>query len=432
MPKAVTINIRATDGFSHVIEPVKRKMRELVHQMEKFNTRQAAFASGMRNAGRASLEFANRMKWVSIGVLGAGFAALKAAGDYEELAIRYQILTGDMAKGKALLDSLKDFALDAGPFSSDEITDAGKSLLVYKVNAQRVLPVLKMLATNAAGADIPLASLIDSYGRMSRTGFGNARALMSLRKLGIQSMLAERLNMPVNEVSKNIKNIPFHVIEEVLFDIANSYGDILARMDATTIDMIGDTKTLAINATREIGQAMESNIPINATMKEFNAGFKAAIPKIKEFVKTNPDVVRFGLALAGMAIVLPVLAAAFAAIAYAVGLVASVATGWWALVAVAGIIHFYWKEIAGFFTGIANAAKTLGGAFGFGIPETPSSSLQSTQVQNLANEGYSKLGVSSGTLDITLGQGLVGRFQTGKQGELLNYRFNTGPNMRAR
>lgn len=429
MVRAVTINIRATDNFSHIVEPIRRKIQGLITNIERFNTKQAAFSAGAKQLARDSYEFANRMKWVSASVLGAGFAALKAAGDYEELAIRFEILTGSAKEGIKLLNDVRSFALDAGPFSQVEITDAAKALLNYKVAADQVIPSLQMLATNAAGADIPLASVVDAFGRMSRTGFGNARSLLGLRKLGLGAMLSERLGISQAEVQKNIKSIPFPVIQEVMIDKARTYGDLLKRIDGTTWDLIGDTKTLSIQGAAELGLVLDKYSGINDAVKSLNENLKAAIPQIKVFAAENPGVVKFALAVAGIAIVLPVLAVAFSAIAYAVGLVASVATGWWVLVAIAGLIYSKWEGVKTIWQYIVNGAKVLGGAFGIGGQNARNTAYQAQAQETVASkaaEGYSKLPIPNANLTIGLSPGLTGQLTGSKKGEWLNTKLNTG------
>ncbi len=435
MVKAVTINIRATDSFSHIVEPIRRKIQGLVTQLEKFNTKQAEFSSRAKQLGKDSYDFANRMKWVSAAVLGAGFAALKAAGDYEELSIRFEILTGNAKTAVKLLDDVRSFALDAGPFSEVEITDAAKALLNYKVAADQVIPSLQMLATNAAGADIPLSSVTDAFGRMSRSGFGNARSLMALRKLGLTAMLSERLGYDQATITKNIDKIPFPVIQEVMIDKARTYGDLLARIDKTTWDMLGDTKTLSVRAAEKLGIVIDKYSGINSAVSKLNENIEKTLPKIEKFAEQHPGVVKFGLAVAGIAIALPVLAVAFAGIAYTVGLVAGVATGWWILVAIAGLIYTKWESVKSIWEWFVSNAKTLGGIFGIGGQGDRNTAYQAEAQETVAKkaaEGYGKLPIPNASVTIGLAPGLTGQLTGSKKGEWLDTKLNTGVYMGAR
>lgn len=70
--------------------------------------------------------------------------ALKQAADFEQTQVSFEVLTGSVENGKALIQDLTSFAAKT-PFTFTGITDAAKQLMAYGVAQKDIIPTASML-----------------------------------------------------------------------------------------------------------------------------------------------------------------------------------------------------------------------------------------------------------------------------------------------
>jgi hypothetical protein len=270
--RQLTYTFIAKNEFSGVADSIANKVNSLKGKFAQFNRELKQSGVTFDSVAGKMQSWAGKMKWVSAGVIAAGTASLIAASNYEKLGIQFEILTGSASKGQALLKELRQFSLEAGPFESEEIMASAKAMLNFKFASEDVVKNLKMMATLAAGSEIPLQTITDALGRAQSTGRVNPRSVISLRKLGVEPLLQARLNLTHEEYKKKLAAglIPAAALFEVLNDKARTYGDLLARIDNTTGEVMGDTKTLLVQIAAEWGAVLDKSVGARQAIKGFN------------------------------------------------------------------------------------------------------------------------------------------------------------------
>lgn len=444
MPKAVTINIRATDDFSEVFGALRAKIVHATNAMERFNTRQAEFSRRTKEVGKNIRQWGLDMKWYAVAVVGAGFAALKAASDYKKLQIQFDVLTGSAKLGKQLFTELRKFELEAGPFESDEIQTSAKALLNYGVAVKQIVPTLKNLGAIAAGAEIPLETVSRAYGRMVSEGHANTKSLIAFKKIGLTKMLAEMLTAKMgrkitqDDVTKGAKTIEFALVKQAMLRIETErYNGILAKIDDTTGETFGDTITLLNRVREQVGLAIEESFQFNGQLKGINTSLQEIIPKIGEFAKAHPGLIKLGVAAAAIFVAVVGLAIVIGTVVWAFGVIVGVTAGWWVLAAAVGLVYSnssrllkVWNSLVEAGRWIGNTAQVLAGAFGqqYYDGSTKTSTGHTLDRIDAANSKAPAAIKQSASLDIRLlGGGVTGSLHGAKKGEWVDY--YSGPNM---
>lgn len=362
--REVVVSFSLKDDFSAKAEAISRKTNTLRNRFKTFSADLKQMGVSFDSVGGKLQNWAGKMKWVSGGLIAAGGAALLAAGNFEELAIRFEVLTGSASKGRKLLNELRELSLDLGPFGYEEVMSAAEDMLNFGYAVDDVIPKMKMLATLGAGANISLDSVVRAAGMAQKTGRVERRSLMPLRKLGIEPLLEARLGMSHSAFKKAMGKgqIPASVFFEVLADKAKTYGDILARIDGTTSDMMGDTKELTQQIAQEFGILLDKQVGANSLLGDFNKQLREVRKNLVGWAEAHPGITKFALAIAAILIVATPVFIILASIVAVLGFLASIAAATgiafgvlfgWVLAGfaaiVAGIVLLikYWDEFLG-------------------------------------------------------------------------------------
>lgn len=424
MAKAVKVRISAQDDFSSVGEAIRQKVKGISDQFIKMKKNAEGAGDRLKAIGRFAIDFGQKMKWVAAGVIAFAGAALIAASNYEKLGIQFEILTKNAQLGRKLLDELRMFSLSAGPFEYDEIMSTSKALLNYNIEAGKIVPTLKMLATVAAGTELPLATVAEAYGRMAKSGFAKSRSLLQLSRAGIAPILADLMSASTGrkitqaDVMKGANKIPFAYVQEAMLIKAKQYGNLLERIDGTTGEIMGDTKLLGLIALAEFGKVLGEASGFRDVLKEINSWLIEMIPKIGAWAKEHPNIVKFGAAVAAMTVPITAVAFAIGAVSTALGVMAtagiavSASMPWLFALGLAAIkVYQYWDHVKNMFQWVyekielvIKGADRLAKAFGFGFlaPETTFTPMQSPNVKGLQSSAD-----ISGRIDIGLQSGLT-------------------------
>ena len=155
-----------------------------------------------------------------------GIAAVKAAGDFEQNQIAFEVLAGNAKVGLALLQQLEQFAKKT-PFQLPELQEAAKQLLAYNFGVREIIPTLETVGNIAAGVGkdkIPI--LIRALGQIRAKGFLKGQELLQLTETGlpIVQTLAKNIGVSVQELNDNVSDlhIPFDTVLETIKEIVKS------------------------------------------------------------------------------------------------------------------------------------------------------------------------------------------------------------------
>ncbi len=98
------------------------------------------------------------------GLTAAGGGLIMTAANAERTAIAFEVMLGSAGRAKKMLDEIYELGRTS-PFGAQDFMQAGQVLLNFGVQAESVLPNLRMLGDIAAGDADKLARLTLAFGR---------------------------------------------------------------------------------------------------------------------------------------------------------------------------------------------------------------------------------------------------------------------------
>lgn len=164
--------------------------------IEELYTR-LGFKVDPKGIDKAKSSLSSFKKWVGGIALGAGFVTLAKTGldaamTMESLNAQFTVMAGSAERSRDLLAEISDFA-EKTPFSKMGLADAGKTLMAFGLEADKVVPTLKMLGDVAGVDQNKLKGLALVFGQIQSTGKLMGQDLLQLITQGFN---------PLTEISK--------------------------------------------------------------------------------------------------------------------------------------------------------------------------------------------------------------------------------------
>lgn len=215
-------------------------------------------------------------KWAAgIGIAaGAAFAYLaktgvEAAMTIEGLTADFKVMTGSAENAAVLLDQISEFA-KATPFSKMGLSNAAKTLMAFGLEADKVVPTLRMLGDVAQGDQNKLNSLALVFGQIQSTGKLMGQDLLQLinQNFNPLEVIAKKTGKSVAEL-KDLMSQGLISANDVTraFQIATSEGGLFYRATeerAATLE--GKLSTLKDNLESALQEMALAFFPL---MKQF-------------------------------------------------------------------------------------------------------------------------------------------------------------------
>lgn len=305
---------------------------------------------------------------VVAGALGLmGSAALKAAGQWEQLQTQFRVMIGDTQKADQVLEDLKKTAATT-PFELEDLAKGGQTLLAFGIQADKLIPTLRMLGDVAGGNKDKFNSLSLAFGQMSSTGRLMGQDLLQMINAGFNPLkvISDKTGISMADLKKKMEAgaISADMVTEA-FQIATSKGgQFYGMMEKQSQTLEGKLSTLRdsfAEVSRQIGQALLPAVKLLVDVFTTLVNWFAALPQpIKSVVAIGGALV-FVLAtlltiFGGFLTILPAMVAGWTLLTGAVtafGISLNIATlGIPALIAGFIILIANIKKIADFFNGL--------------------------------------------------------------------------------
>lgn len=141
---------------------------------------------------KAKSSLSSFKKWVGGLAIGAGLVSLartgiEAAMSMESLNAQFTVMAGSAERASQLIQEISDFA-KATPFSKMGLADAGKTLMAFGMQAENVVPTLKMLGDVAGADQNKLKGLALVFGQIQSTGRLMGQDLLQLINQGFNPL----------------------------------------------------------------------------------------------------------------------------------------------------------------------------------------------------------------------------------------------------
>lgn len=207
---------------------------------------------------------------------GAG-SFVKLAADLEQTKIAFEVMTGSAEQANTMLAQMRQFA-STTPLDTAGIQTAGRTLLQFGIEADQVLPILRMLGDVSGGDKEKLKSLALVFGQMSAAGRLMGQDLLQFINTGFN---------PLQEISKHTgesmvslkKRMEDGAISSAMvaesFKRATSQGGqffgMLQRQGQTTTGLFGQLQDAVSLSMTDIGQAIIEGFDLKGVMGDLNS-----------------------------------------------------------------------------------------------------------------------------------------------------------------
>jgi len=176
-------------------------------------------------------------------VLDIGIAA-------EQTAISFNTFLGSAEKGKKLLQELTKFAI-VTPFTPDQVNKAAKSLLAFGVEANKIIPTLKMIGDVSSGTGKDLAEMAIIFGQIRSTGRLMGQDLLQLINAGFNPLqiISQKTGKSVGDLKKDMEKglITFDMVEQAFKDATSAGGLFFNLMEKQSQSLGGILSTIQGN-----------------------------------------------------------------------------------------------------------------------------------------------------------------------------------------
>jgi tape measure domain-containing protein len=240
---ALTIKIRAdASHFKKTIAGIEVQASGLTGVMGKLATSQAAFGAALAAAAAGAV------------ALGAGLAFIKdasgKAAGMESLTAQFEVLTGSAVKAKDLIKTFRDEAVKS-PLNVQDYAKAALGFMSYGVQAEKVLPILKMLGDVSMGNAERFGLLSYAMAQIASNTTLKGDDLRQLVEQGFNplAVIAEKTGRSMGELRKDMEKglITYDMVEgalKVLTSAGGRFYGAIEKGSATTegkIAKLGDS-----------------------------------------------------------------------------------------------------------------------------------------------------------------------------------------------
>lgn len=176
---------------------------------------------------------------LAFGAFEIGKKIITAGADIERTRVSFATFLGDVEKGNAMIKQLQDYA-DVTPFTSETLQQSAKTLLGFGINAQKIMPTLKMLGDVSGGDSEKMRLLTLAYAQMSSAGKLMGQDLLQMINAGFNPLqvISQKAGKSMSYMRKEMEQgrISSQMVEDA-FKTATSEGGLFYGM----MDKMGKT-----------------------------------------------------------------------------------------------------------------------------------------------------------------------------------------------
>ena len=219
---------------------------------------------------KAKASLSGLKKWIGGLALGAGLVSLaktgiEAAMTMEGLTAQFTVMTGSAEKAKGVISEIADFAAKT-PFDKLGLSNAAKTLMAFGMEADKVVPTLKMLGDVAGSDQNKLNSLALVFGQIQSAGRLTGGDLLQLINQGFNPLntLAKISGKSMAELKDAMSEgrISAEMVT-LAFQAATSEGGLFfGNLEAQSQTLQGRISTLKDNFVTALQNMAEAFLPL--------------------------------------------------------------------------------------------------------------------------------------------------------------------------
>lgn len=219
---------------------------------------------------KAKASLSGFKKWIGGLAIGAGLVSLaktgiEAAMTMEGLTAQFTVMTGSAEKAKGVISEIADFAAKT-PFDKLGLSNAAKTLMAFGMEADKVVPTLKMLGDVAGSDQNKLNSLALVFGQIQSAGKLTGGDLLQLINQGFNPLntLAKISGKSMSELKDAMSEgrISAEMVT-LAFQAATSEGGLFfGNLEAQSQTLQGRISTLKDNFVTALQNMAEAFLPL--------------------------------------------------------------------------------------------------------------------------------------------------------------------------
>lgn len=239
-------------------------------------------------------------KWVGGLALGAGFTMLaktgiEAAMTMEGLTAQFTVMTGSAEKAKNVIGEISAFA-EKTPFDKLGLSNAAKTLMAFGLEADSVVPTLKMLGDVAGADQNRLNSLALVFGQIKSAGRLMGQDLLQLVGQGFNplTIISQKTGMSMKDLKNAMEKGAISAdMVTLAFKAATSEGGMFfGNLEAQSQTLQGRISTLKDNFVTALQKMAEAFLPLMKTGVDMLIAFNwdPIIDKVKGFADSISEI----------------------------------------------------------------------------------------------------------------------------------------------
>lgn len=208
---------------------------------------------------------------VGAGLFTLSKTGIQAAMAMEGLNSQFTVMTGSADRANSVIQEISEFAAKT-PFDKLGLSGAAKTLMAFGLEAESVVPTLKMLGDVAGGDQNKLNSLSLAFGQIHSTGRLTGQDLLQLINQGFNplTVMAEKSGRSVAELKDMMSQGKISAQDVAkAFQIATSEGGLFfGNLEAQSKTLAGRLATLKDNVVTGLQNMAEAFLPLLKKMAD--------------------------------------------------------------------------------------------------------------------------------------------------------------------
>lgn len=240
---------------------------------------------------------------IGAAITSIGNAAIKAAGDFEQYRVSFEVMLKSSEAATAHLQDLQAMAAQT-PFELSSLVEGSKRLIAFGISATEVVDRLKRLGDLSQGQEQILDRLTLAYGKLKAKGKATLEELNMFTEAGVPLMdaLAKQFNVTTAELFDMVSKgkVGFADVDKALRSMTDSGGQFFGMMDKQSQTFQGIVSTMRDDYTqvaRTLGEmllpaAKSTVIALDDLAKSLNKAIKSSgdwISSNQELIGTIQD-----------------------------------------------------------------------------------------------------------------------------------------------
>lgn len=244
---------------------VEAEVGKALQEFERLNKKLEEGKKKSASLGDALDKLSGPSTVVAGALAGAGVAAIKFAGNLEQTQLALEVLLGDAAKATQIKDEWTQLAA-ATPFDSADIDEAGKKLLAFDIEANKVTDTLRRIGDISAATGSSISDIADIYGKAKVQGRLFAEDINQFQGRGIPVLqsLAKVLGVAETEVRDLVSEgkVGFPELEQAFNLMTDEGGRFNGMMEKLSTSTLGKFNSMVDNAQLTLASFGDILLPI--------------------------------------------------------------------------------------------------------------------------------------------------------------------------